>query len=180
MPPPPAPVEADGAARRSSGPATPAVARLTAPRHSTGPAGPAASRLAARLTARGLPTTARGRLAWLQLADHPVAAALAARRAAAALEVPVVLALAGPRTDALEALLREQDLAVVVSPDPEGALARIAVATSPVPAVACPPLPAAARVVAFTGVGGPRLLAEPVRAAVRRLVAAPLVEEWGG
>jgi hypothetical protein len=88
------------------------------------------------------------------------------------------VALAGPRADPLEAVIREQDLAVVVTGEPDGPLARIALATSPVPAVACSPLPPAARWPALAGIAGARVLGEPVRAAVRRLAAAPLVEEW--
>ena len=136
------------------------------------PAAPAAARLAARLTARGLPSTARGRLAWLPLERHPVAAALASRRAAAALEVPLVIALAGPRTDALEGLLREQDLVVVVTRDPDGPLARLAVAASEVPAVACPPLAAGPRLLALAGLAGSRALPEPVRESARTLQPA--------
>ncbi len=134
------------------------------------PSTPAASRLAARLRARGLPATSRGRLAWIQLADHPVAAALAARRLSGAVEVPVVVVLAGPRGAVLEALLREQDLAVIVTRDPGGALGRLAVSTCEIPAVACAPLPAGpARVLAAAGLAGARALDPPVRTALRRL-----------
>lgn len=72
---------------------------------------PAASRLAARLQARGLEAVARGRLAWLAL--RPGELALAAR-AAAAVDVPAVIALTGPRTIATDSLLAEQDLVVLV------------------------------------------------------------------
>jgi hypothetical protein len=72
---------------------------------------PAASRLAARLQARGLGAVARGRLAWLALG--PGELALAAR-AAAAVDVPAVIAVTGPRTRATDALLAEQDLVVLV------------------------------------------------------------------
>jgi hypothetical protein len=164
-----------------SAPAAPAalsaLAAFAAPAAPSGsapaaPAAPAAARLAARLTARGLASTARGRLAWLPLDSHPVAAALASRRAAAALEVPLVTALTGPRTDVLEGLLREQDLVVVVTRDPDGPLARLAVATSEVPAVACRPLPAGSRLLALAGLAGPRALPEPVREAARKLEPA--------
>jgi hypothetical protein len=72
---------------------------------------PAASRLAARLQARGLGAVARGRLAWLALRSDelPLAA-----RAAAAVDVPTVIAVTGPRTPATDALLAEQDLVVLV------------------------------------------------------------------
>ena len=133
------------------------------------PATFAASRLAVRLSARGLAATPRGRLAWLQLAPHPVAAALAVRRLAAAVEVPVVVALAGPRNPVLEGILREQDLVVIVTPDPGGALARLAVSTSEVPAVACAPLAGPARLLAGAGLAGAARLEPQLRAAVQRL-----------
>jgi hypothetical protein len=149
-----------------------AAPRATAAPPPAAPAAPAAARLAARLTARGLPSTARGRLAWLPLESHPVAAALASRRAAGAIEVPLVTALTGPRTDVLEGLLREQDLIVVVTQDPDGPLARLAVATAEIPAVACPPLAAGPRLLALAGLAGPRALAEPARDAARTLEPA--------
>lgn len=159
----PAPVEAP-----------PALALAAAPDAaepgSRPPSTPAGSRLAVRLRARGLPATARGRLAWIQLADHPVAAALAARRLSGAVEVPVVVVLAGPRGAVLEALLREQDLAVIVTRDPGGALGRLAVSTCEIPAVACAPLPAGpARLLAAAGLAGARALDTPVRIALQRL-----------
>jgi hypothetical protein len=110
-----------------------------------GPATPAAARVAARLTVRGLEATACGRLAWLALPDHVVAAAMGARRAAAVLDVPLVTVLAGARCDIVEALLAEQDLVLVVTREPESALARLAVGACSSPALACPPLPSTAR-----------------------------------
>jgi hypothetical protein len=85
---------------------------------------PAASRLAARLQARGLEAVARGRLAWLALAadELPLAA-----RAVAAVDVPAVVAVTGPRTAATDDLLPEQDLVVlVVGPDAEPGLEALA------------------------------------------------------
>lgn len=135
-----------------------------------GPATPAASRLAARLTARGLPAVGRGRLAWLALEDHPVAAALATRRAAGALEVPLVVVLAGPRCDVIEGMLAEQDLVVVATPEPDGPLARLAVAGCPVAALPCaPPAPGMSRWVARSGVASTRGLPLPLRSLVREL-----------
>ncbi|MEA2134895.1 MAG: hypothetical protein QOC68_2804 [Solirubrobacteraceae bacterium] len=87
---------------------------------------PAASRLAARLKARGLEAVARGRLAWLALGTDqlPLAA-----RAAAAVDVPVVIAVTGPRTAASDELLDDQDLVVlVVGADAEPALESLALA----------------------------------------------------
>jgi hypothetical protein len=123
-----------------------------------GPAAPAAARVAARLAARGLRAAAHGRLAWLALDDHVLAASVAARRAAAVLDVPFVVALAGARCDIVEALLAEQDLVLVVTAEPDGALARLAVAACPRPASACPPLAAARRALALSGLAGARAL----------------------
>ena len=139
-----------------------------------GPAGLAASRLAARLSARDLPATARGRLAWVALEAHPVAAAVAARRAAGALELPLVTVLAGPRCDVVEGLLADQDLVVIAATDPEGPLARLAVAGCVAPSVACaPPTAGPPRWVARSGFAGTRRLPAPVRSLVRDLAAAP-------
>ena len=143
-----------------------------------GPATLAASRLAARLTVRGLPAAGRGRLAWLRLEDHPVAAAVAARRAAGALEVPLVTVLAGPRCEVVEDLIGEQDLVVVVAGEPGGPLARLAVASCTGAALAhdrCPPGPA--RCLALAGLAGGRGLAAPLRALVRGLTEPPALAE---
>ncbi len=146
----------------------------TAPAGGGGPAGLAASRLAARLSARDLPAAARGRLAWLALEAHPVAAAVAARRAAGALELPLVTVLAGPRCEVVEGLLADQDLVVIAATDPEGPLARLAVAGCVAPAVACaPPAPGPPRWAARSGFAGTRRLPAPVRSLVRELAAAP-------
>ena len=135
-----------------------------------------ASRLAARLSARGLASVARGRLAWMALDDHPVAASVAARRAAGALEVPLVVVLCGPRCEVIEGLLAEQDLVVVAAPDPDGPLARLAVAGCTAAALACaPPAPGPARWLARTGAGA-RGLPAPLRALVRELAAPPTAE----
>jgi len=122
-----------------------------------GPAAPAAARTAARLTARGLRCTAHGRLAWLPLDDHVVAAAVGARRAAAALDVPLVLALAGPRCDVVEGLLAEQDLVLVVAADPDGPMARLAAANCPCAATAALPPCGVRRALALAGLGGKAL-----------------------
>jgi hypothetical protein len=96
-----------------------------APRHAA-LGTPAASRLAARLQARGLDAVARGRLAWLALRSDEVALAA---RATAAVDVPAVIAVTGPRTAATDALLAEQDLVVlVVGADAEPGLGELALA----------------------------------------------------
>jgi hypothetical protein len=147
-----------------------------------GPASPGAARLSARLSARGLPAVARGRLAWMALDDHPVAAAVAARRAAGALEVPLVVVLCGPRCGVVEGLLAEQDLVVVVAADPDGPLARLAVGSCATAALACaPPPPGPARWLARSGAAD-RGLPASLRALVGELApipaAEPLEAEW--
>jgi hypothetical protein len=139
-----------------------------------GPSGLAASRLAARLTARGLPAVARGRLAVLALEDHPVAAAVAARRAAGALEVPLVTVITGPRCEVIEGVLAEQDLVVVACAEPDGPLARLAVAGCSAAALACEaPPPGPARWLARTGIAGSRALPVPLRSLIRELGQLP-------
>ena len=133
-----------------------------------------ASRLAARLNARRLPAAARGRLAWMALDEHPVAAAVAARRAAGALDVPLVVVLCGPRCEVVEGLLAEQDLVVVVAADPDGPLARLAVASCATAALACaPPGPGPARWLARSGLGGARGLPAPCRTVLSDLAVPP-------
>jgi hypothetical protein len=128
-----------------------------------GPGSPAAARIAARLASRGFVATAHGRIAWIRLDEHVVAASVAARRASAAVDVPFVLALAGPRCEIVETLLAEQDLVVVVTDEPDGVLARLAVAGCPCPAVACPPLRGPARALALAGFARPSDYGEMAR-----------------
>ena len=73
----------------------------------------AAARLVAGLQLRGLDAVARGRLAWLGLGGADLALA---RRALAAVDVPVVVAITGPRSVATDELLPEQDQIVLVVP----------------------------------------------------------------
>ena len=82
----------------------------------TGATTPAARRLAVRLAAHGLEATARGRLAWLRLEPEPSEAAAQARRCLAIAGAPVVIALAGPRDEALESLIAEVGLVLAVLP----------------------------------------------------------------
>jgi hypothetical protein len=131
-----------------------------------GAATPSASRLATRLTRRDLAATARGRLAWLNLPHEPAPAETAVRRAAAAVDGPLVTALAGPRPPELEPLIEEHDL-VVVAADPTSTLAHAALeafADRCVSALACRPLPRGLpRALALAGLAAPRL-EPPVRA----------------
>jgi hypothetical protein len=94
------------------------------------PALPAAVRLAAALTARGHDARGSGRLVVVRLAAPcEEAAAEVLRASAAAGSAPVVLALAGPRAAAFDAVLAAQDLVVVaLPPESDPALARLAVA----------------------------------------------------
>jgi hypothetical protein len=148
-----------------------------------GPATFAASRLAARLSARGLPAVGRGRLAWLPLDDHPVAATVATRRAGGALEVPLVVVLCGPRCEVVEGLLVEQDLVVVAAADPDGPLARLAVGCCATAAVACPaPAAGPPRWLAWSGAASGRTLPAPLRSLVRGLATPaapePVEDAW--
>ena len=87
---------------------------------------PAASRLAARLQARGLVAVARGRLAWLALGPDDLAFAA---RAVAAVDVPTIIAITGPRTTATDDLLDDLDLILLVlAADAEPGLAALTLA----------------------------------------------------
>jgi hypothetical protein len=139
-----------------------------------GPAGHAARRLAEKLEARGLPAVPRGRLAWLPLPPEPVQAGAAAARASAAVEVPMVVALAGPRSQALDGFLDEQDLIVVVPPDRAGGpiaeLALAGLADRRAPAEICPPLPhGLGRLLAMAGLGRLRGAGDSLASALRAL-----------
>jgi hypothetical protein len=103
---------------------------------------------------------------------------VAARRAAAALEVPLVVVLSGPRGEVVEGLLAEQDLVVIVASEPDGPLARLAVAGCAAPALSCPP-PAAGPVrwLARGGLAGAHALPASLRSFVRELAAAPAAAE---
>jgi hypothetical protein len=83
---------------------------------------PAAARLVAGLQARGLEAVARGRLAWVAVADVGLA-----RRALNSVAVPAVLAVTGPRCAASDELLAEQDhIILVASPEDDSRLTELA------------------------------------------------------
>lgn len=130
---------------------------------------PAARRLAARLAAQGFDATGRGLLAWTHVPPD-----LALRAAIAG--APAVLAIAAPLTSTLEAAIAEQDVAVVVTPDPDGPLAQLALPSLEhlaVPVVAAKPLPRGiARRLAHAGIRTPR-------AVIELLTAAPAVSLHG-
>ncbi len=118
---------------------------------------PAAARLVAGLQARGLAAVARGRLAWVAVADLGLA-----RRALSAVDVPVVLAVTGPRSAASDALLAEQDHIVLVAPPEEDPqlteLARAGLAECGIPVTIRGPLTApGARTTALAGWGRLRM-----------------------
>jgi hypothetical protein len=104
-----------GELRRRAGAPAAVVCSWRATGHA-GTAWPAAAALARKLSARDQPATALGRVTWTRLPDDPAEAGAAFRRVVAAAEVPVVLAVAGPRPDALASLVAETDLAVVAPP----------------------------------------------------------------
>jgi hypothetical protein len=104
---------------------------------------PAVRRLAARLAAHGFAATASGRLVWVVLDPAPADAATQVTRARALADVPIVLAIAGARPAALEPLLADAELALVVLPaGAEEPLRTLALATLPSHgSLAVPPLP---------------------------------------
>jgi hypothetical protein len=133
-----------------------------------------AQRLAARLDSRGLEAVARGRLAWLALSGPSGGAAAATVRAEAATDGPTVVAVTGPRCDALDALLDECDLVMVaLRPDADPALAELALAglaATRAPVIVWPPLSGAST----------RLLALAGRGRLRHAPSAPVAEALAG
>lgn len=118
----------------AGGPAAPA----------TVPGRAAARRLAASFRLRGSDATASGRLVLVRLAEDPQAGIAEVQRLAVACDVPVVVAVAGPRGEAHERLLARCDEVVALLPGavPDGleAVARAAgighVVSAGVPALA--------------------------------------------
>ncbi|WP_211339840.1 hypothetical protein [Solirubrobacter pauli] len=106
------------------------VAVIGPPLPDGGGGGGAGRRLAVQLEAEGLEPRVRGRLAWVRLdpAD-PELPALTWQLALVA--APVVFAVTAPRTAAIDAALADQDLVVLVTPDPDGPLAVAATAGLP-------------------------------------------------
>jgi hypothetical protein len=104
--------------------------------------------LAARLEARGVPAAAGGRLVRVALPAPTADAVATAQRAVAAVEVPAAVVVAGPRDDALDALLVLQDAVVLAVRDsPDSPLVRLAASgladvAVPVVTVVAPPGPA--------------------------------------
>jgi hypothetical protein len=97
----------------------------------------AARRVGGRLEAHGFEAVVRGRLAWVRLDPDESHFATAARRVTL-IAAPAVLAITAPRSVALDEVLAEQDLLVIVTADPEGPLARLV--SSGLPAVPLVPV----------------------------------------
>jgi hypothetical protein len=140
-------------------------------------AGRGARRLAAALNSRGVVARACGRGVLVALPADPEEALGVARRAAAAAgAAPAVLVLGGPRSEAFDAALAEQDRIIVLTrPGADATVAALAVASLPADAPA-----GAARTVALRP--ATRALAAAglsVPSALRRALA-PLVGEAGG
>jgi hypothetical protein len=98
------------------GAASPGAGGRDAARTPSGAAIPPARRLAAGLAAHGGAATACGRLAWLGLPADAEEAARVVRRLEAEADVPVTLAVCGPRPAPLEPVLADRDVAVAVLP----------------------------------------------------------------
>jgi len=107
--------------------ATVAVAGAAPPAVEGASSAAAARRLGERLEAHGHEPRVRGRLAWVELDPDDEHFAALARRVTL-VGAPAVLAVTAARTDQVDAALNEQDLLVLVTADPEGPLARLAVA----------------------------------------------------
>lgn len=89
-------------------------------------AAPVAARLAGRLSGRGLQATAHGLLVVVTLPVDPPEALVAAERATAASDFPIVVALTGARPAAFDALLCEQELVVIADSGADARLAELA------------------------------------------------------
>ena len=110
------------------------------PVEAAGRGGAAARRVVARLEAQGLEARVRGRLVWVRL-DPGDPQLLAWVRRAMYVGAPAVLAVAAPRSAAIDEALAEQDLVVLVTGEPDGPLARsAAVGLDGVPIVPAAPL----------------------------------------
>lgn len=129
--------------RPAGAPAPEAEAEPAAARSPSGATTPGARRLAARLAAEGLNATACGRLAWLVLDTDPAEAGVQFASCLRASEVPLVLAVAGPRPEPFERLLEDLDLCLAVLPaDIDPALRELVLARLPARrSASLPPLP---------------------------------------
>jgi hypothetical protein len=130
------------------------------------PATRGAGRLATSLRTRDVPVVAAGRVVRATLPADPAEAVAGAERVYAATDAPVVLVIAGPRTEAIDAMLARQDALLVASdrigakPDPVAELAarRLAGLGPPVETLT-PALPPLTRALATAGIAAPSLRA---------------------
>jgi len=90
-----------------------------------GGGGSAARRAAERLEAHGLEAVVRGRTVWTRI-DPRQPELVSLVRAVTLVAAPVVVAVTAPRTVAVDEVLAGQDLLVLVTAEPDGALARSA------------------------------------------------------
>jgi hypothetical protein len=140
-----------------------------------GPAHPGARRLRRNLHARGVDAAATGRLVRVALPAEPEQAVATAERAVGAASAPAVVAIAGPRPDALDDFLLRQDAIVVAAdPDADSPVVDLAVAAlanrHPAVASCAVPLGPVSRVLACAGVAAPLGAARPL---------APILEAVG-
>lgn len=146
---------------RDAGAACALVAGLGIPSGSRAPGRRAANRAAATLVARELPATASGRLVLLSL--DPPARPRDFGRAAAAVDGPAVLLVAGSRTAEADVLLATQDAILLALPrDADSVLAELAQESlvalgPPVLRTGSPPSAITARLV-LTGLAAPASL----------------------
>ncbi len=121
-----------------------------------GSGGPAGRRIAARFEALGLAPVIRGRLVWVAL-DPRLPQLVSAVRRVTLVAAPAVLAITTARTAAMDEALAEQDLVVLVTSQPDGALAKAAEVGLPpgLTRVAAPLDRSPARALARAGVRAP-------------------------
>ncbi len=129
------------------------------------PAGRRSRALVASLRSRELRASASGRLVRVELPDDPEAAVAAAGRATAATDAPAAFACGGPRADALDEHLRDQDLVLLAAAEPDAPLAelaleRIADLGPPVAAIKAT-LPPLSRALALAGLTPPTSIPLP-------------------
>lgn len=129
------------------------------------PAGRSARRLASSLRARDVAADPAGRVVRAMLPSDPDDAIASAERVYAATDAPVVLVIAGPRTDTVDALLARQDAVLVAAAagaqaDPVAELAaERLVALGPPVETLNPALPPMTRALASAGLAAPALRA---------------------
>ncbi len=116
---------------------------------------PGARRLAARLSRRNLAAVARGRLVWHRLSQDSGRVFSEVQRISAAVDVPVIVVIAGARDQAIECLIEECDATFISLPDwADRSLTHVALSTGveqDSSMIICRSLPRAFRRVALSG-----------------------------